>query len=130
MLGKIRIPKYISRSLSYLLNKSWFWWSLFIFTILHFWILFYSLDYWVVIGINKLYLAFILVLNLAFYAVLQFTCPNIATNIDIYGHWRGKEVAENLKIHSELNELRDAMLFGDQGGEKYWQILEKLAEIF
>ena len=63
---------------------------------------------------------------------VMFWTPKVVTRVELYGHWRGKEIAEKLKretaAHQELDRLREAMIFGEAEGDAYLQtkiILQK-----
>ena len=60
----------------------------------------------------------------------MFWTSKVVTRIELYGHWRGREVAEKLKrkiaAHQELNRLRDAMIFGEAEGDAYWSVIQQL----
>jgi hypothetical protein len=78
---------------------------------------------------------FIVKLTFLFYIVIAFLStfvliPKFASNLSIYGHWMGKKIAHKLQVHFELDELRDLMIFGEEDGEKYWEIILSLDETF
>lgn len=126
-MSKIKIVKNSSKIISFLLNKTWFWWTLFIFDAMFSMIFYYLLSILEKIGLN-LSFSFIvfLIITGQFVTFIFWLLPRSVSNISVYGHWRGKEVAEQIRIHAQLDQLRDAMIFGDKEGEQYWKILVNL----
>ena len=67
------------------------------------------------------------------FIAIMFWTPKVVTRVELYGHWRGREVAEKLKretaAHQELNRLREAMIFGEAEGEAYWAVIQQLEPV-
>ncbi|MGK7937867.1 MAG: hypothetical protein AB4206_19045 [Xenococcaceae cyanobacterium] len=126
-MSKIKVVKNISKIISFVLNKTWFWWTLFILDEMFSIIFWNLLTGFLKIGLNPLFLLILSLIVLGQFLTFAFwILPRIVSNIDLHGHWRGKEIAENIKIHAQLDKLRDAMIFGDKEGEQYWKILVDL----
>lgn len=121
------VRRSISKILSFVLNKAWVWWTLMILNEIFSITFCYLLPDLKKIGLNPLLLSILCLIILAqLLTFLFWILPRIVSNIDIYGHWRGKEIADNIKIHARLDRLRDAMIFEDKEGEQYWEILVEL----
>ena len=112
-------------------NRCWFWWTLFITDLSLTNIFIPLLKSFLIKELISLWLGYILVLLAsAQFIVIMFWTSKVVTRIELYGHWRGREVAEKLKretaVHQELNRLREAMIFGEIEGDAYWSVIQQL----
>lgn len=115
-------------------NRVWFWWTLFITNQVLTSILVpvpmnFSIEEFIPLWLEKI----LILLAIAQFMVIMFWIPKIVTNIDLYGHWRGREVAEKIKretiAHQELDRLREAMIFGEAESDAYWSVIQQLDPI-
>lgn len=115
-------------------NQIWFWWTLFIVD--------QALTYILVPSLTNLSIKesiaiwqeeFLVFLAISQFIAIMFWTPKVLTRVELYGHWRGREVAEKLKretaAHQELNRLREAMIFGEAEGDAYWSVIQQLEPV-
>lgn len=106
------------------LNRECFWWSLFVINNLFTYCTSYLLY---VLPLNSFLKRSLFLLLIIQFFCLFFWTVKVTTNIFIYQSWRGKHLDETSKrtraIHTKLDELRESMLFNEEEGKKYWEIL-------
>ena len=112
-------------------NQVWFWWTLFIVdqALTYILILLFSnisIEEFIPIWLGAI-LVFLASVHLI---VIMFWTTKVVTRVELYGHWRGREVAERIKretaAHQELDRLREAMIFGEAEGDAYWLVIQQL----
>jgi hypothetical protein len=134
MLLTRSLRKSILRQFFSILNQAWFWWTLFIVDQILICILVSLFTNILIEGFIPIWLGGILVfLAIAQFIIIMFWTPKVVTRVQLYGHWRGREVAERIKreaaAHEELDRLREAMIFGELKGDTYWSVIQQLAPV-
>ncbi|MGL5943369.1 MAG: hypothetical protein ACRC2S_23990 [Waterburya sp.] len=131
MLLTSSLRKSILRKFFSILNQVWFWWTLFVVDQALIYILVplltnISIEEFIPIWLGE----FVVFLVIAQFIIIMFWIPQVVTRVELYGHWRGREVAERIKhetaAHQELDRLREAMIFGEPEGDSYWSVIQQL----